>query len=142
MTARANQVVFPAKVGTHLDFNGVLSKAEWIPACAGMTAKTNQVVFPAKAGTHLDFNGVLSKAEWIPACAGMTARANQVVFPAKAGTHLDFNRMFLFQRPNGFRLAPERRQEPTKSSSRQRPGPILISMACSQRQSGFRLAPE
>ncbi|HQX34335.1 MAG TPA: hypothetical protein PK817_12255, partial [Dokdonella sp.] len=76
-------------------------------ACLVNCGYTYQVVFPAKAGTHLDFNGVLSKAEWIPACAGMTARANQVVFPAKAGTHLDFNRMFLFQRPNGFRLAPE-----------------------------------
>ena len=72
-----------------------------------MTARTNQIVFPAKVGTHLDFYGVLSKAEWIPACAGMTAKAKQVVFPAKAGIHLDFNRMFLFQSPNGFRLAPE-----------------------------------
>ncbi|MCC6438983.1 MAG: hypothetical protein IT476_00020 [Rhodanobacteraceae bacterium] len=72
-----------------------------------MTARTNQIVFPAKVGTHLDFYGVLSKAEWIPACAGMTAKAKQVVFPAKAGIHLDFNRRFLFQSPNGFRLAPE-----------------------------------
>jgi hypothetical protein len=55
MTARANQVVFPAKAGTHLDFNGLSSKAKWIPACAGMTARTNQIVFPAKVGTHLDF---------------------------------------------------------------------------------------